>query len=99
MVIGGHMVFVAAQRVGQGIVAHVYQEVKIRAADGLQDHSLCFPGAEARHLGVQQITVSLVAGECQRILVLAFSLCPPFYQLLVYFFAQRFTSLEGDHAQ
>ena len=88
MVIRGHMVFVAAQRVCQRIVAYVYQKIKIGASYGFQNHSLCFSGAEAGYLGVQQVAVPLVAGEGKGILVLAFSLCPPSYEIFVYLFAQ-----------
>ena len=93
------MVFVAAQRIGQRIIAHVYQQVKIRASNRFQNHSLCFSGAKAGHLCAQQVGISLVAGKRQRILVLAFSFRTPFHQILIDLLAQRLTALHGDDSE
>ncbi len=46
VVIGGHVVLLAAQAIGQGIVADIHQQVEVEAADGFQNHPLGLPGAE-----------------------------------------------------
>ena len=49
VVIGGHVVLLAAQAIGQGIVADIHQQVEVEAADGFQDHPLGLPGAKTGH--------------------------------------------------
>ena len=42
MIIRGHMIGMAAQRVGQAVVADVNQQVQVIAADGIVDDAFCF---------------------------------------------------------
>ena len=41
-------------------------------------------GTETGYFGIQKIGFSLIACKCQRLFVFAFSLCSPFYKILVY---------------
>lgn len=51
VVIGRHVVFVAAERVGEGVIAHVHQNIQIVSPDRFIDNAFCLPGTEAGSLG------------------------------------------------
>jgi hypothetical protein len=81
------MVLMAAQGIGQRIIAYIYQDVQVMSPDRLEDHPLSFSGTEAGDLCLQEIGITLIAGESKGFLVLAFSFRSPFYQVAVDFLA------------
>ena len=83
------MVLVAADLVGDAVVADINQDVKIGTADGFVDLSFCFAGTETRALAVNQKRILGISGkgnpvaalgelftELNQILFLPFPYCP-----------------------
>ena len=57
------MVLVAADLVGDAVVADINQDVKIGTADGFVDLSFCFAGTETRALAVNQKRILGISGK------------------------------------
>jgi hypothetical protein len=83
MIIGGHVVFVAAERICKTVVADINKKIEVGASDRFVNGSLSFAGPEPRYLGIEDIGVALVAfkGKGGMMLVLPFG--PPFYKVLI----------------
>ena len=77
----------AAEGIGQRIIAYIHQDVQVMSPDGFENHPLRFTGAEAGNLCLQKIGIPLIAGVSEGIFVFAFSFGPPFYKEAVDFFA------------
>jgi hypothetical protein len=83
MIIGRHVVFVTAERIGKTVVADVNKKIEIGTSDRFVDRSLGFAGSEPRYFGIEDIGIALVAlkGKGGMMLVLPFG--PPFYKVLI----------------
>ena len=93
------MVFMTAERIGQTVIGNIYQKIQISAADGFLNDTFCFTGTETRNLCLQNIGISLITGECKTVLMLAFTLGSPFYEIIVDLFAERLATFQRDDAE
>ena len=93
------MVFMAAERIGQAVIADIYKNIQIGAPHGLQDDSFRFTGPKTGNFGVQQVRVALIAGKCKTVFVFAFAFCSPFHQIIINFLSETAASFQRNDAQ
>ena len=99
MIIGGHMVFVAAEGIGQAVIHHVHKKIKIHTTHGFQNNTLSFAGTETRHFALQDIGITLITGKSKAVFVLAFSFLTPFNKIVVYLFSESFAACQRNNAK
>lgn len=80
------MVLVAADLVGDAVVADINQDVKIGTADGFVDLSFCFAGTETRTLAVNQKRILGISGKGNPVAALG-ELFTELNQIRINFFA------------
>ena len=99
VIVRGHMVGVAAQRISQGIVADIHHEVKIVAPDGFLQDTLCLAGTETRGLRIDQIRRALISLKLQVVFFLMVTVLPPFHDVVVDFCPKPFAAFQGNDAK
>ena len=85
------MVGVAADRIGNAVIGHIYHDKQICASDRFLDHGLCLAGAKAGTGAFEKIRIFVIASIIQILLSADQFLCvvfPKFYNMAVYFFCQ-----------
>ena len=89
----------AAERIGHAVIADIHHDIEVVPAHRLLNDTLCLAGTKTGKVDIQQICFALITGKSERVLVLAFSLCTPFYKVVVYLFPQCFTAFQGNDAE
>ena len=57
MIVRRHVVRIFSNGVGQAVVADIYEQIEIRAADRIFDDTFCLSGSKTRNTGIYQIGV------------------------------------------
>ena len=84
MIIWRHEVCVRSDRIGQAVVGHIYHNIDIITADRFVDGTLGFTGTETRILGFNNVRITFVSLECERIHSRILSLGTPFNQPVIH---------------
>ena len=87
----------AEQGICNGVVRHITQNIKIIAANGGLDLSLCFTAAETGCFCLQNVAVLNISD--QLFLGLVRFLMTPAYQILIYFSSEFVAALHHNDSQ
>ena len=99
MVIRGHMVFLPEKGIGQTVVNDIHQKIEVHSADGFLNDAFSLSGPEPGNPAFEQIGIALIAGEDQAVLMFAFPLPAPFYEVMVHLLAERLAACQRDDPQ
>lgn len=93
------MVCVAAEGIGEAVVAHIHHDIDIIAAYGLAQNALCLSASKAGGLCFDQVRVPFIAFKLQVLLLLMFTVPAPFYNVVIDPGAQFFTAFQRYDAK
>ena len=99
VIVRGHVVYMAAQRISEAVVADIHHDVEVVAADRLVDNALCLAAAKAGDLCVHNIRILLVSFKSNGGFIFVFPFPAPVRQIVVHFFAQLCAAVHRDQAQ
>ena len=84
MVIRRHEVCVRSDRIGKTVVGHIYHNIDVVTTDRFVDGTLGFAGTETGILGFDNVRITFVSLECERIHSRILSLGTPFNQPVIH---------------
>jgi hypothetical protein len=93
------MVRVAGQRVGQAVVADIYENVQIHSTHRIINDTLRFPGSKARYFGIYEIRGAGIRLQQRTFQMLMLALLTPLYNVGINLFAQGSTALQSDDSE
>ena len=96
MVVGGHVVNLPADFIGQAVVTYIYEDVNVQAANRFVDDALGFTGTEAGTFGADQVGVSLIAVVIGGVGVFGVTVVSPGYDPIVYHGSDGLAAFEGN---
>lgn len=93
------MVRIFSNGVGQAVVADIYEQIEIRAADRIFDDTFCLSGSKTRNTGIDQIGVPCVGAQLRAVQMLMLPFLSPFDDVGVDLIAERLTALQGNDSE
>ncbi len=99
VVVGRHVVFMAAYGVGKAVICHIHHKKQIVTTDRMPDSAFGFTAAETGSVAFHQIGVSLVAPEGNIIFMFVFPFRTEPYKVAVYHFSKFPAAFQRNHAQ
>lgn len=93
MVVRGHVVGVIVQVVGQAVITDIHHQIQVISADRGLDGTFSFSGTKSGRVGLDEIGVTLIAGESDVGLVLQIVAVTPLDQIVVDLFTELLTAL------
>ena len=99
MVIRRHKIGKWSDIVSDAVIAYVYHDIDIIAADGFQDSTFGLSGTETCCLNREEIRISLITLESKGAQFIVGTFLTPLNQLVIDFFSQIFTADQWDQTQ
>ena len=84
MVIRGHQIFVLSDGVGDAVVAYIYHDIDIVAANGFGNGAFRFTGTETGILNLDLIRISLISFKCKGFQFFMLTFMTPLYKPVIY---------------
>ena len=99
MIVRRHMIYMAEDRIGDGVIHDIHKEIDVHAAHSLQNLPLRLPRAEAADLRRNDVIVLLIAIKGNRVLVLTLPLRSPRGEIAVDSLSQGLYGLKRHQSQ